>query len=397
MGTGRIIIKTNHRRFVLSSIATKNKEQAYNRTPIPQKSRLLPSMENVPSVPLNDSAVPEDISGNACARLFNFMKSKYASATSKIEQAYLCHSTVTGNVVYNSIPGFEDKVEEIIPVEPVECPLSISMESDILLKALLVKYNSQFGEFAPAADIRPVATTSCIEVDPLASIPNKPLRRYNPGEQAEIKLQVESMLKQKIIRPSTSPYGSPILMIKKNTGGWRMCLDYRAVNAITKCNVFPLPRIDDLLDRLQGVSHFSSLDLAQGYYQMGILESDKEKTAFKTVDGLYEFNTITMGLTNASSMFQSMMNTTFKGLEYCVMIYLDDILVFSRSENDHIRDLELVLARLKLHGLVAKGSKCSFFRPSLDFLGHVVSALGILPDPSKVDVVNWAIPVNQTS
>jgi hypothetical protein len=130
---------------------------------------------------------------------------------------------------------------------------------------------------------------------------------------------------------------------------------------------------------------------------MGILESDKEKTAFKTVDGLYEFNTITMGLTNASSMFQSMMNTTFKGLEYCVMIYLDDILVFSRSENDHIRDLELVLARLKLHGLVAKGSKCSFFRPSLDFLGHVVSALGILPDPSKVDVVNWAIPVNLTS
>ena len=143
-----------------------------------------------------------------------------------------------------------------------------------------------------------------------------------------------------------------------------MCLDYRAVNAITKRNVFPLPRIDDLLDRLQGVTHFSSLDLAQGYYQMGILESDKEKTAFKTVDGLYEFNTITMGLTNAPSMFQSMMNTTFKSLEFCVIIYLDDILVFSRSEDDHIRDLELVLARLKLHGLIAKKSKCCFFRPS---------------------------------
>ena len=121
------------------------------------------------------------------------------------------------------------------------------------------------------------------------------------------------------------------------------------------------------------MTHFSSLDLAQGYYQMGILESDKEKTAFKTVDGLYEFKTLTMGLTNAPSMFQSMMNTTFKGLEFCVIIYLDDILVFSRSEDDHIRDLELVLARLKLHGLIAKGSECCFFKPSLKFLGHVVS------------------------
>jgi hypothetical protein len=252
MGTGRIIIKTYHRRFVLSSIATKNKEQAYNRTPIPPKSRLLPAMEKGPSVPLDDSAVPEEISGNACARLFNFMKPKYAAPTckyalptSKIDQAYVCHTTVTRNVVYESIPCVGDKVKEIIPVERVESPLSISVENDVLLKALLGKYHSQFGEFAPAADIRPIATTSCIEVDPLASIPYKPFRRYNPGEQAEIKLQVENMLKQKNIRPSTSPYGSPILMIKKKTGGWRMCLDYRAVNAITKRNVFPLPCIDD--------------------------------------------------------------------------------------------------------------------------------------------------------
>jgi hypothetical protein len=325
-------------------------------------------MEKCPYVPLVDSAVPEEISGNACARLFNFMKPKYAAPsykytppTSKIDEAYLCHTTVSGNVVYESLPGLGEKNLEIIPVDPVENPLSISAEKYILLKALLKKYHSQFGEFAPAADIRPVATTSCIEVDPLAPIPNKPPRRYNPGEQKEIQLQVENMLKQKIIRPSTSPYGSPILMIKKKTGGWRMCLDYRAVNAITKRNVFPLPRIGDLLDRLQGVTHFSSLDLAQGYYQMGILESDKEKTSFKTVDGLYEFNTITMGLTNAPSMFQSMMNTTFKGLEFCVIIYLDDILVFSRSEDDHIRDLELVLARLKLLGLLPKVQSVVFF------------------------------------
>jgi hypothetical protein len=204
MGNGRIIIKTNHKRFVLSSIATKNKEQAYNRTPIPPKSRLLPAIEKCPSVPLDDSAVPEEISGNACALLFHIVEPKYAAPTSKytpppsnIDQAYLCHTTVTGSVVYELIPGVGEKIIEIIPVEPVESPLSISVENDILLKALLEKYHSQFGEFAPAADRRPVATTSCIEIDPLASIPNNSLRRYNPGEQAEIQLQVENMLKQK--------------------------------------------------------------------------------------------------------------------------------------------------------------------------------------------------------
>jgi hypothetical protein len=143
------------------------------------------------------------------------------------------------------------------------------------------------------------------------SIPNISLRRYNPEELEEIRLQVANMLKQKNIRPSTSPYlGSPIIMIYKKTGEYRMCLDYRALNAMPKRNVFPLPRIDDLLDRLQGVTHFTTLDLAQWYYQMGIAEVDKEIMAFKTVDGLYKFNTITMGLTNAPSVFQAMVNKT---------------------------------------------------------------------------------------
>ena len=327
------------------------------------------------------------------------MKPSYKKRVPKFEKAYLCLTAVSGDVLYESVPGTADIIKEIRPIIPEEPEIgqNISSVNEIKLANLLKEYEKQFGDYAPTAENRPTAKTSCIQTEPGASIPNKPLRRYNPGENLEIKTQVEKMLKQKIIRPSISPYGSPILMIKKKDGGWRMCLDYRAINAITKRNVFPLPRIDDLFDRLQGVTHFSSLDLAQGYYQMGIHESDKEKTDFKTVDGLFEFNTITMGLTNAPSVFQSMMNDTFKGLEFCVIIYLDDILVFSINEDDHIRDIGLVLERLRTIGLIAKKSKCSFFRPSLRFLGHIISAAGILPDPTKIKVVlDWPIPENQT-
>jgi hypothetical protein len=269
MGTGRVIIKTDNRKFVLSSIATKNKAAAYNRTPIPPTSRACPVLDDIEEDDeYGNDATPTVISGNACARLFNLMKPKYMANVPKFEKAYLCLTSVTGDVSYESVPGNEDIIKDIKPIIPDEpkIGLGISSANETRLAQLLEKFDKQFGEQAPTAENRPTATSFCIQTDPDASIPNKPLRRYNPGENLEIKTQVDNMLKQKIIRPSTSPYGSPILMIKKKTGGWRMCLDYRAINAITKRNVFPLPRIDDLFDRLQGVTHFSSLDLAQGFY-----------------------------------------------------------------------------------------------------------------------------------
>ena len=134
-------------------------------------------------------------------------------------------------------------------------------------------------------------------------IPNRPLRRYSPIEQSEIERQVQEMLEQGIIEPSTSPYGSPVLLVKKPDGSWRFCVDYRALNAVTVKNGFPLPRIDDLLDKIQGAQYFSSIDLLQGFFQLPLNPSDKPKTAFKTSFGHYQFRVVSMGLSNASSVF----------------------------------------------------------------------------------------------
>jgi hypothetical protein len=306
----------------------------------------------------------------------------------------LCHTTVSGDVV------FEDGSTTVTVVKPTavreEAPVRLKEGTTQFVEKLLQDFSEQFGELAPTADVRQKALRQCIETDPKARIPNAPLRRYNPAELGEIKSQIDNMLQQGIISPSTSPYGSPILMIKKKSGGWRICLDCRARNSITRKNAAPLPRIDDLLDRLEGANYFGSLDLPQGYYQRGLRDKDREKTAFKRVWGLYEFNTLKMGLMNAPSMFQTMMNKTFEGLHGCVIIYLDDILVFSKTEEDHIRDLRLVLERIKLAGLVAKRSKCAYFVPSLNLLGHVVSDQSISPDSIKVQVIkDWPRPTDQ--
>jgi hypothetical protein len=272
MGTGRVIIKTENMIFVLKSIATKNKSAAYNITLIPPTSRTCPSLDTLEEDgELEEDAIPTAISGNAFARLFNFMQPKCKATVPKIEQAYLCLTYVSSDVTYESVPGADDIIKDIKPIVPEEPTVGLGIYSanEQRLATLLKKIEGQFGEQAPSAETRPTATTSCIQTYPLAPIPNKPLRIYNPGENKEIKTQVDNILKQKITKSSTSPYGPPILMIKKKTGGWRMYLYYRAINAITKRNVFPLPRIEDLFDRLQGVTHFSSLDLARGYYQMG--------------------------------------------------------------------------------------------------------------------------------
>ena len=221
---------------------------------------------------------------------------------------------------------------------------------------------------------------------------SKPAYRLSPKEKAEVERQVKDLLARGLIRPSQSPYGSPVLFVQKKDGSLRMCVDYRALNHITAKDKYPLPRIDDLLDKLKGAKVFSSVDLQSGYHQIRIADEDVQKTAFKTHEGLYEFLVLPFGLTNAPAAFQREMKAVFDHLNY-VLVYLDDILIFSRSHEEHERHLAEVLGLLRKHRLFAKLSKCSFFGREVKFLGHIVSGDGIRADPDKVAaILNWPLP-----
>jgi len=201
--------------------------------------------------------------------------------------------------------------------------------------------------------------------------------------------QVKELLKKDLIEPSISPFGAPVLFVKKKTGELRMCIDYRALNQATIKNKYPLPRIDDLLDRLQGAKVFSSLDLMSGYHQIRLPPEDVEKTAFRMPFGLYQYKVVPFGLTNAPAVFMNHMNNILYDLPF-VVVYLDDILVFSKSQDKHVDHMRLVLERLEGAQYYAKLSKCEFFKTEVKFVGQIVSAEGIRPDPAKVAaVMGW--------
>ena len=179
-----------------------------------------------------------------------------------------------------------------------------------------------------------------------------------------------------------------MLFVKKKDGTWRLCVDYRQLNKVTIRNKYPLPRIDDLFDQLQGAKVFTKIDLRSGYHQLRIRESKVPKTAFRTRYGHYEFLVMSFGLTNAPATFMDFMSRVFRPyLDRFVIVFIDDILVYSRSELEHERYLGLVLQTLRRHQLYAKFNKCEFWLSRVGFLGHVVSADGIYVDPLKVEAV----------
>ena len=207
---------------------------------------------------------------------------------------------------------------------------------------------------------------------------------------------VQEMLEQGVITPSASPWASPIVLVRKKDGNIRFCVDYRRLNSITKLDVFPLPRIDDTLDLLAQNSLFSTLDLASGYWQVKMDSESREKTAFVTTSGLYEFVSMPFGLCNAPATFQRLMEIVLNGLARDVcMVYLDDILVMGKTFNEHLENLQKVFSRLKDAGLTLKPKKCHLMRRKVEYLGHIVSGEGVAPDPSKVAAVqNFLIPTD---
>ncbi|WVZ52111.1 hypothetical protein U9M48_003201 [Paspalum notatum var. saurae] len=223
------------------------------------------------------------------------------------------------------------------------------------------------------------------------------MRQYRmaPIEHEEVKKNINELLAKGYIRPSSSPWAFPVLLVeKKDTDVKRMCVDYRALNKVTIKNKYPLPRIDDLYDQLQGACIFSKIDLRSGYHQLKIRPSDIPKTAFATKYGLYEYTVMSFGLTNTSAYFMQLMNSVFMDyLDKFVVVFIDDILIYSKTESEHEEHLRLVLQRLREHKLYAKFSKCEFWIDKVRFLGHVVSKGGIAVDPSNVSTItNWKVP-----
>jgi hypothetical protein len=215
-----------------------------------------------------------------------------------------------------------------------------------------------------------------------------------PAELAELKKQLQELLDKGFIRPSTSPWGCPALFVKKKDESLRICIDYRPLNAATIKNKYPLPRIDVLFDQLVGAKVFSKIDLRSGYHQIKIRASDIPKTAFSTRYGLYEFLVMSFGLTNAPAYFMYLMNSVFMPeLDKFVVVFINDILVYSKNEEEHAGHLHIVLQRLREHHLYAKLSKCDFWLKEIKFLGHTISQASIAVDPDKVqEVMNWKPP-----
>ncbi|GKC26263.1 putative reverse transcriptase domain-containing protein [Tanacetum coccineum] len=222
--------------------------------------------------------------------------------------------------------------------------------------------------------------------------------RLAPSEMKELSEQLKELSDKGFIRPSSSPWGAPVLFVKKKDGSFRMCIDYRELNKLTVKNRYPLPRIDDLFDQLQGSSVYSKIDLRSGYHQLRVREEDIPKTAFRTRYGHYEFQVMPFGLTNAPAVFMDLMNRVCKPyLDKFVIVFIDDILIYSKSKQEHEEHLKIILELLKKEELYAKFSKCEFWISKVQFLGHVIDSEGIHVDPAKIEAIkDWTSPKSPT-
>jgi hypothetical protein len=263
------------------------------------------------------------------------------------------------------------------------------------VQALLDEFRGTvFGEPKPGVP-RKRGVEHAIQLQP-GSVPPaaRPLRHQSEKDAAVMKEYVEAGLKAGTLQPSTSPYGSMALIVKKKDGSPRVVIDYRALNEVTVKNKYPLPLMDELFDRTQGARFFTSIDLRNGFHQIAIPPEDRAKTAFRTRFGHFEYTVLPMGLCNAPGTFMQLMNQTFADmLDQCVLCFLDDILIFSRTEEEHLRHLRTVLTRLRDQELYVKPSKCAFMQREVAFLGHRIGADGLRVAPDKISAVQqWPQP-----
>ncbi|XP_028223682.1 uncharacterized protein LOC114405278 [Glycine soja] len=279
-----------------------------------------------------------------------------------------------------------------ITMLPNDLDSPLTRPVDPQVQHLLQQFSILFQEpnaLPPARD-----TDHQIHLRPHATPVNVRPYKYPYYQKREIETQVETMLQRGIIQPSKSPFSSPVLLVKKSDNTWRFCVDYRALNALTIKDRFPIPTIDELLDELGDASCFSKLDLLQGYHQIRMQPDDIPKTAFRTHHGHFEFKVMPFGLCNAPSSFQATMNTLFRPyLRRFIIVFFDDILIYSVSLSDHLRHLQTTFQVLYENHFVLKLSKCLFAQPEVEYLGHLVSYKGVQPVTAKLDAIaQWPQP-----
>ena len=304
------------------------------------------------------------------------------------------------SVVDSWTPDLSQKQEEKSTKMPEK--LDVQIDENNLTSEELSKAKSLLNKWS---DIFSTGTTDLGRTDLVQheikltdSTPFKePYRRIPPSMYEEVRVHLKEMLDAGTIRPSQSPYSSKVVLVRKKDGGLRFCIDFRKLNNRTVRDAYTLPRIDDTIDTLLGAKYFSKLDLRSGYWQVEIKEEDRQASAFTVGNmGFYECNRMTFGLTNAPAAFQRLMERCMGdlNLKEC-LIFLDDILIFSESFEEHLNRLEAVFSRLRQHGLKLKASKCEFFKDRVRYLGHVVSQSGVETDPDKISALaEWPVPDN---
>ncbi|KAJ3689593.1 hypothetical protein LUZ61_018757 [Rhynchospora tenuis] len=305
----------------------------------------------------------------------------------ELAEVQLCQQVF--NLKKEAADGNEVLIAHLFLVKPES---HINKSEKLQLADILDKYKAVFQEPCALPPSRTVDHS--IPLIPGTSPVSQRPYRYSYFQKLKIEKIIAELLKNNLIQPSASPFASPILLVKKKDGTWRLCVDYRKLNACTIKDKFPIPVIEDLLDELNGAKYFSKIDLRSGYHQIRMQPDDICKTAFRTHDGHYEFTVMPFGLSNAPATFQKLMNQIFKPyLRKFVLVFFDDILVYSPDETTHREHLAKTLDLLQQHQLYAKQSKCEFGMLQLEYLGHLISHQGIATDPIKIEaMLNWPRP-----
>jgi hypothetical protein len=281
-----------------------------------------------------------------------------------------------------------DVISQLHAIQAIETPPVLQD-----LQALLSKNQMVFSTPQGLYPSRSVHDHS-IPLVPRSLPPNIHLYRHPFSQKNEIEKMVQELLNAGVIHPSTSPYSSPVVMVLKKEVSWRMCCDFRALNKLTIKDKFPIPVIDDLLDELSGTQFFTKLDLHSCYHQIRMKDENIPKTTFQTHEGHYEFLVMPFGLCNAPSTFQSLMNHVFRPfLHNFVLVFFDDILIYSKNWTYHLTHVDRVLHLLSQHQLFLKQSKCAFGASEVEYLGHLVGKDGVRVDPKKIEAMqDWPHP-----